>query len=100
MKDALAFLFLIWLLASSFYGTGVFILNLYQRYERRKNMNIDVLDEDGASNIAHPESYGKEKTVYWGKSPVAQTKTYPICESDVSNNGLDVSKQTSKLDSE
>lgn len=95
MNDVLSGIFLLWFIASSFYGTGVFILNMYQRYERRK-MNIDVLDEDGASNIAHPEFYGKEKTIYWGKSPVAQTKTYPICESDVSKNDLDVSKQTSR----
>ena len=24
-------------------------------------MNIDILDEDGASNIAHPELFGKPK---------------------------------------
>lgn len=59
-------------------------------------MNIDVLDEDGASNIAHPDQFEKEKTVYWGNSPVAQVKTYPICQSDVSKNDLDVSKQTSQ----
>ena len=39
-------------------------------------VNIDVLDEDGASNIAHPEQFEKEKSVYWGNSPVAQTKVY------------------------
>lgn len=38
-------------------------------------MNIDVLDEDGASNIAHPEQFGQEKSVYWGKS-VGETKVY------------------------
>lgn len=31
-------------------------------------MNIDVLDEDGASNIAHPEYFAEPKTVYWGNS--------------------------------
>lgn len=67
MNDFLSGIFLLWFIASSFYGTGILILNIYHRYERRKDMNIDFLDEDGASNI---------------------------------KNGLDVSKQTSKFDSQ
>lgn len=48
-------------------------------------MNIDVLDEDGASNIAHPEYFAEPKTVYWGNSyatsvpfPKDETKLTPF----------------------
>lgn len=56
-------------------------------------MNIDVLDEDGASNIAHSEIFAKEKTPYLVKAPEAQTNTKPIHQSD---NCFDSSKQTTE----